>query len=443
MAKKTDNRELLADFLPDAEAIEHREPRASRRLVLYVLLAFVCLAVVWASLSEIDKLVIGRGRLVTPLPNLVVQPLESGVLKAINVRIGQVVDAGQVLATLDPTFTSADVDQISSRAASLSFQARRLQAELYDEALPEPSADNVQEQLQASLLEQRRATYAARIRQFNEKIEQLRASLQTNQRDQQALKQHVASLQDLEKIFETLETAKMGSRANLLQNRAERLEIERDYTVTVNREQEIKRQISATEAEREAFSKTWRQDAMRELASTLQQLDEINDQLAKAKRRSELVTLTAPEDAVVLDIGEKSVGSVVTEAESLFVLVPLNVPLEAEVEISPADVGEIRLDDEARIKIDAYPFQKHGTIVGKVTNVSADAFSRPSVTGAEAYFYLIRLSLEDTTLKHLPSPTRLFPGMTLSAEIKTGKRTVISYFLYPVIRVLDESLRER
>lgn len=104
---------------------------------------------------------------------------------------------------------------------------------------------------------------------------------------------------------------------------------------------------------------------------------------------------------------------------------------------------EIRIGDIARIKIDAYPFQKHGTVKGSVLNVSADTFSRQAATGGQSYYYLARVRLEDTHLEHLPSPTHLIPGMTLISEIITGERSVISYFLYPVIRVLDESFRER
>ena len=443
MAKPDPTRALLDEFLPDAQALERRAPPGTRRLTLYALLALVLAAILWASFTEIDKLVIGRGRLVTPLPNLVVQPLEPGILKTIEVGIGERVAQGQTLATLDATFAAADTEQLASRSATLGLQAERLQAELLEQDLPQRAAEGVQEQLQASLLAERRAAYAARMRQFEETIEGLRASLETNRRDQEALARHVQSLQDLETMHLELETKQMGSRANLLQVQAQRLEVERDHTMAVNRRQEIQREITATEAERESFTKSWRQEAMEQLAETLQQREEIDEQLAKARRRSDLVKLTAPADAIVLEIGERSVGSVVREAEPLFVLVPLQADLEAEVEVSPADVGEIQVGDTARIKIDAYPFQKHGTVRGQVINVSADAFSRPSASGQDAYYYLARISLEDTRLRHLPEPTRLLPGMTLSAEIKTGKRTVISYFLYPVIRVLDESLRER
>jgi hemolysin D len=132
----------------------------------------------------------------------------------------------------------------------------------------------------------------------------------------------------------------------------------------------------------------------------------------------------------------KSVGPVVRNAETRCVRVPLDAPLEAEVAVSPADVGEIRMKDAARVKIDAHPFHKQGTITGKVGEVSAETFNRQGVLGGQASHNL-------APLRYLPSPTRRLPGMTRTAEIVTGKRTVISYFLYPLIRVLDESLRER
>jgi len=120
---------------------------------------------------------------------------------------------------------------------------------------------------------------------------------------------------------------------------------------------------------------------MEKRSTTLQERDEIDDQLTKATLRSKLVTLTAPQDAIVLEIGKKSVGSVVEDAETLFVLVPLEAELEAEVEIGSSDVADVRIGDEARVKIDAYPFQKHGALKGRVINVSAYAFSRQNALG--------------------------------------------------------------
>lgn len=434
---------LLDEFLPDARAIEQRRPPRTRHLTLYALLALLVTAILWASLSEIDKMVIARGRLVTPLPNLVVQPLEPGILKSIDVRVGQVVKRGDVLATLDPTFATADSSQLTSRLGTLELEVQRLEIELGGGTAGTLTGDAAQRKLQEQLLEERRAAYTARLHQFEETIAGFNASLETNRRDQQALARQVKSFADLEAMYIALENKQMGSKASLLEVQNQRLQAERNFNLVVNRQEEIRRQIAASQAERETFMKSWRQEAMEKLSQARQQRDEVTELLAKARRRSELDVLSAPADAIVLELGKRSVGSVVQDAEPMVVLVPLDAPLEAEVEVSPADVGEIRVGDAARIKIDAYPFQKHGTIKGKVINVSADTFSRQGGVGGPSYYYLARLSLEDTSLQHLPAPTRLLPGMTLSGEIITGTRTVISYFVYPVIRVLDESLRER
>lgn len=436
-------RRLLAEFLPDAQAIEHDQPPRSARITLYALLALVISALLWASLAQIDKLVIGHGRLVTPLPNIVVQPLEQAILKTIQVRVGQTVRKGAVLATLDPTFAEADASQLGARSDSLGMRARRLEAELQGRARLDSDDTAGQQQVQTRLMAERQAAYAARMRQFDESIARLRAAQQTNRQDQQTLAERVQSLAELEAMQAELQNRQFGSRAKVLEVREKKLEVERDRATAVSRAEEIRREIAATEAERTTFARNWRQESLEKLSAAVQERDEVAEQLAKARRRTDLVSLTAPEDAIVLEIGKKSVGSVLREAEPLFVLVPLNAPLEAEIEVAPADVGMLRVGDAVRVKIDTYPFQKHGTIRGKVLHVSPDTFTRQGPVGTDSAYYLARVSLDDTRLDGVPAPTLLLPGMTLAGEIITGQRTVISFFLYPLIRVLDESLRER
>lgn len=121
---------LRRDFVPEARAIELQEPPASGRWTLYALLALIVTALAWASLSQIDRLVTGRGRLVAPTANVTVRPLEPGLLKSLNVRVGQVVRQGEVLATLDATFAGSDARQLDSRREKLAMQSQRLQREL-------------------------------------------------------------------------------------------------------------------------------------------------------------------------------------------------------------------------------------------------------------------------------------------------------------------------
>jgi HlyD family secretion protein len=211
----------------------------------------------------------------------------------------------------------------------------------------------------------------------------------------------------------------------------------------VNREQEILRELAAFEAEKTAFEKGWRQKTMEELLVVSRERDALNEQLQKADKHHKLITLTAPVDAVVLDILKLSPGSIVKEAETFFTLVPLNVALEAEVQIDSKDVGYLKLGHPVHIKLDAFPFQRHGTLDAKVRTLSEDAFRRdsPAKSGPDVY-YLSRLSLGDTTLKDMNEGSRLLPGMTLTAEIVVGKRSVLSYLAWPLMKGLNESARE-
>jgi len=179
---------------------------------------------------------------------------------------------------------------------------------------------------------------------------------------------------------------------------------------------------------------------------TLPKRNSAAEELKKAELRRQLIVLQAPADAVVLEIANRTVGSVVREAETLFVLVPRDVPLQAEVNVEGRDIGQVSLGQPVRIKFEAFPFQKYGTATGEVRVISQDTFSPdPKAEGARrvpAPYYRVLVDLSDTHLRLPPERTQLIPGMAVTAELKVGKRTVISYFLYPLLRGLDEGIRE-
>ncbi|MBN2809147.1 MAG: HlyD family efflux transporter periplasmic adaptor subunit, partial [Deltaproteobacteria bacterium] len=199
--------------------------------------------------------------------------------------------------------------------------------------------------------------------------------------------------------------------------------------------------IQQLESERNVFINNWRKDLSTEIARYSNELDTYKQRLAKAERYSELVDIAAPQDSVVLEVGKISIGSVAKTGEALARLVPLNEPLEVEARISPQDIGFIRHGDLCKVKIDAFPFQKHGDLKGHLKSIGEDTQQDPS-RPQEGPYYTARIELESLTLKKVPKDNRLIPGMSLSAEIVVGKRTVISYILYPMIKLFDESIRE-
>lgn len=429
------------EFLPDADEIERRPLPPMARLTLHVMLLLLIVFIIWATVSQIDQVITAKGRLVTPLPNIVVQPLETSIIQSIDVRIGQVVKKGTRLATLDPTFAQADEAQLRSRLKSLDTQTSRLGAELKGGGVATKGND-ADSKLQAQLAAERQANYQAQLRKMSEDIARLQAELETNRHDQQSLTARLGPLKEMEAMQSKLVAQQFSSRARLLEAQDKRLEVERDMQLAQNREQELRRQLASAQAERAAFEKGWRQKTMEELLSTSRDRDSVNEQLQKADKRHSMVVLVAPSDAVVLDIAKLSQGSVVKEAEPLFTLVPLGSELEAEVQIESADVGYVKVGDETRLKFDAYPFQEYGTLDAKVRTISEDAFRRDAnKQGADA-FYMSRVTLKETKFKGKRDGIRLLPGMTLTAEIVVGKRSVISYLMWPLRKAMDESLQE-
>jgi HlyD family secretion protein len=431
------------EYLPDADEIERSPvPRMAQLTLQVLILAFVAFAI-WASLSQLDKVVVAQGRLVNPLPNVVVQPLETSIVQSVDVRVGQVVKKGDQLAALDATFAHADESQLQTRLESLETQVQGLEKELSGVAPLPAAGGNADSRLQADLLTERRANYKAQQVRMLEMAAKLRASLTTNRQDQQQLASRLRSVREIEAMQEKMVAQKYGAPVQLLEAQQRSKEVERDLALARNKEQEIRREMAGADAEMTAFEKGWRQKAMEEMLTMSRERDAIKEQLQKADKRSRLVILTAPLDSVVLEIAKLSPGSIVKEAETFFTLVPLNVVMEAEVRIDSMDVGYIKLGDPVRIKLDAFPFQKHGMLDGTVRTISEDAFKReaPEKTGSDAY-YMSRIALKATTLKNLAESSRLLPGMTLSAEVVVGQRSVMSYLAWPLTKGLNEAVRE-
>jgi hemolysin D len=432
----------VTEFLPDADEIERRPLPRVARLTLYVVFAMLVSFIVWATISEVDRVVVAHGKLLTPLPNLVVQPLETSIVQKLHVRLGQIVKAGELLATLDPTFADADVAQLRTRLRSLDTQAKRLETELsggHDTAKGLVDADS---RLQAQLSTERQDNYQAQLAKTEQTVTRLKAALDTNQRDQQLLAARVKSLREIETMQGRLLQKQFVAPVHFLEAQEKRLAVERDLNLVHNHAEEMKSELAAAESERAAFGKSWRQKTMEELLSTIRERDALQEQLQKADVRKRLVSLTAPVDAVVLEIAKHSQGSIIREAEPLFTLVPLGEDLEAEVQIDALDVGYVKVGDTTRLKLDAFPFQRHGTLAATVRTISEDAFQQQNAAKSAASYYLSRIDLASTRMLAMPKHAKLMPGMSLTAEIVVGKRTVISYLLWPLTKALNESLRE-
>lgn len=436
---------VIAEFQSDAVELEERTPPNVARLTLYGVTALIAGAVLWASLSSIDEIVVAPGKLITTEPTIVVQPLETSIIRTIDVVAGEVVKKGQTLATLDATFSESDVEQRRAKFAALDAQVRRIEAELAGSDYPLVAGNSSDEKLQVELFGQRRAFYDAQLQNFDQQIAGQAAAITSGQKQATILVDRRETLAKIEKARETLYKSQTGSLLNLLASRDSRLGVDADLSQLNGKTAEAEHSLAKLRAERQAFIEDFRRATMEKLVELRGERDTVAEDLKKMELRRNMIALTAPADAVVLDLAQRSIGSVVREAEPIVTLVPINVPLEAEVSVNALDIARLSVDGAVRLKFDAYPFQKFGTASGKVRTISQDAYTPETkeTKGVSALpYFKARVALTDQRALESTEPIRLLPGMAVTAEMNVGRRSVISYFLYPLIRGLDASIRE-
>lgn len=433
-------------FQTDLEEIIEELPPRHMRATHYFAAALFVTVVVIASLMPVEMVVQGTGQLTSDAPPIVLQPIERAIIRELKVKPGDIVTKGQLLATLDPTFAQADMAALSLQDETLKAQLARIEAEISGTLYAPGATASPNQMLQESLFRQRQAQYASRVASYDEEISRSEAAVATIESNKSFLAKQLAIAVDVETMRSGLWKNKLASKIQYLEAQSLRLRAERDQQEAMDRLSELGHTAEAKRAERQAFMDDWRRQLMEDLVAKRTESARLGEALVKAQRMRDLVQLTAPEDGVVLEVAKRSVGSVLREAEPLVTLVPSSAPLIAEVMLSSPDVGYAQVGNEVKVKVDAFPYQRHGLVEGRLASVSEASFAAgntpdaPTVRGGA--FHRVRVELVKTQLDRMPDGARLTPGMTVQADVKVGSRTVMSYFLNPLTRGLDEALRE-
>ncbi|WP_287600795.1 HlyD family type I secretion periplasmic adaptor subunit [Thiothrix sp.] len=430
------------EFQPDAVEVDHRRLPFLARFTLYLMVATIMCAILWASFAEIDKIVSARGKLVTSARPLQIQPIKASVIKEILVKAGDSVRKGQVLAKLDTTFAQADFQQAKQKVDGMKERLTRLEVEAG------VKKGGINNEMQAKLYAERKAEHEARLASLQGKIEQLRAALLSNQKDQA----QASDQQDNAKTIDAMQAKlyKNGqkvSHLSYLTAHKDYLDKVQAYQQVVDKEQELRKALNTAEADLAAYQSGRDAAISQELSSSQKELADLLAQFDKAEHIYNWDTLKAPDDGIVLDVAKLSTKAVIKEAETLITLVPVGKDLEVEVEVTTTDIGKVQEQQIVRVKVDAWPFQQYGTLAGRVSTISGDAFLTQSANQADGgknvdVVYRLKVGLSDTHLRATPEHYRLIPGMTVTAEINVGKRKVIRYFLDPLLKALDESIKE-
>lgn len=450
---------VVMEFQPDAVELEHKKVPGGARWTLYVTLGLIVAVGWWSWWAKVDRQVVCEGELIPLEKPVLIQPIVTGRIVELHAEFNQIVRPGQVLATLDPTYSQADVDKYEKQKAGLVARIARLQAEI------DGSDFDISQHPNDRNWELEKITFDARAAKMSAELKRLEAERKKILTEQEANEKSIAARQEvmeiLDKQYETdRELAKNGTLAirefqnSVLRRKNGRYEL----TQEINKRGEFVENLNVNEKTKEAFIEDTRAETSGLLVAAQQELNTVVEELKKASHAVKSSELRVPEDYgdvefIVLQQSELAIGSVVEPGAAIYRLMPLDSEFEVKINIQGKDIARLRADrvtnpenenefgDKVAVKLSSFPYQKHGTLEGQLRAISEGTF--PLEQGmTKQMVYQGRIRLLTTKLNEVPEDFRLMPGMACTAEIKIGKRRVIEYFLYPLLRYLDSSIRE-
>jgi len=440
---------LLEFQSPTAAVIATPVPPISRYTALIVT-AMVFALLVIAATVKVSKVVTAEGKLVSSAPTIMLQPFDTSIVQSIDVHEGQIVHKGELLARLNPTFARANLTALRAQVVALSAQKARLEAEASG-GVYAPDHANPAQTLQAAIFQSRKAERTYTIENYNQKIAELRMIVTKSEEEAGFYKKRVNVAQDVENMRTQLQKMQVGSKLNSLIALNDRLSVSSSLSSAVSTAAAGESDLAAQRAERDAYEKKWAATVSENLAETTSKLVTAQQDLSKAELQSQLVVLRAPRDAIVLTVAHVSVGSVLQSGQKFISLVPIDAPLEIEADISGTESGYVHVGNPVTINFDTFDFLRYGSAKGTLQSISADSFSPETAPGEggsalpnrpHSLYYRANISLDELMLHNVPPGFRLVPGMPLNANIKVGRRTIMSYFITKIMPVAYDSMRE-
>jgi hemolysin D len=454
------------EFLPAALEVLETPPSPAGRFLAIAIGLFFTIAIAWAFLGKVDIQATAPGRLLPSGKIKVIQPLDPGIVRTILVQDGDHVRAGQLLVELDPTVAGADRDRASRDLAQTRLEVARLTAiKRMAETGGAPGPLVVPAGANPDDVAQARAALRAQVDQLQAKVAGLGQQISEKRAEGEEVTATIAKLNaslpmltEKQQLHKQLHDQGYGTSFSYLDAEQELSDAKRDLVVEAARGDQAKASAASLERQKAEAISEFNAGALADLAKALEKQNELTQDLVKAQQKSTETQLRSPIDGVVEELAVHTVGGVVTPAERLMVVVPDLQRLSVEAQLANRDVGFVHPGQDVSVKIETYSFTRYGLIKGKVIDVSRDAVAAadrqadesapgqapsPATAQPASPTYVARISLDRSSMMVDGQLRPLLPGMSVTAEIRTGRRTIIDYLLSPLARKGNEALHER
>jgi len=438
---------LQYEFLPAAEEIVETPAAPLGALVVWLVALLLIVALAWSYFGRIDIVAVANGRISTEGSTKIIQPAISGVVTNINVHEGQRVKKGETLLALDKTTAEKDV-----ATANQSLNTARVERDILrrlavggntDEIINNADLPDEAKAILRQFASSQTALSAARQQAANGTISNYQQQLQFNQQTKNQLETNAQNLKnrkaEIEKQLPNANPVDKLRLQNELTSIDQRI-TSADSAVLGQNQQLLQSQSALTQAQNQSQTQTAEINSAfnNQIIASEKRIIELENNLVKAKQILAQTTITAPVDGTVLSLTVKTIGGVVNAGQQLAQIVPEKVPLYVDAALDNQDIGFIKPGQRVVVKVATYPFQRYGYLEGIVENISPDAIQDDK----KGLIYKAKIKLNDDKSSK-QNQLKLLPGMSVSAEITTGQRRIIEFFLDPLMTKADESLKVR
>ena len=427
----------------DTESIYSRPPSKPVIITAASLLIFTLCMVLWSSFSFVDKTVSARGKFTNTAPNIEIQSTGSSIIEELNLERGQFINKGETVAILDGTVVNANLKITRDKIYAVKNKILRLELQkksILNKSLNKDSSGQL-DLINEEILNKHFDEFMIKMKTFSSDLLRLETEIVSMSADKELIRDQLDIKIKIEEGKKKLFEKNVGSLMDTLSSTDQRISVKRQLLSTTGSIEKLKSQKTSIVDQRSSYLTGELVGIAQELSSFNDQLLQLNEELIKNELERSNLFVKSPVDGVVLNLPTVTVGSLINKGDPIVTLVRSGLPLVLEIDVDPKDASDLYNGNPVSVKIDALPFQQFGDLAGTLIYISDDTVQE-SLQGESGAFYRGRVNVEDSEIMGLPEEFDLTPGMLATADLKVGKRRLITYFTNPILKSLSSAMRE-
>ena len=442
--QKNDQTDIVAVHnFEDTESIYSRPPSKPVIITAAGLLIFTLCIVLWSSFSFVDKTVSARGKFTNTAPNIEIQSTGSSIIEELNLERGQFINKGETVAILDGTVVNANLKITRDKIYAVKNKILRLELQkksILNKSLNKDSSGQL-DLINEEILNKHFDEFMIKMKTFSSDLLRLETEIVSMSADKELIRDQLDIKIKIEEGKKKLFEKNVGSLMDTLSSTDQRISVKRQLLSTTGSIEKLKSQKISIVDQRSSYLTGELVGIAQELSSFNDQLLQLNEELIKNELERSNLFVKSPVEGVVLNLPTVTIGSLINKGDPIVTLVRSGLPLVLEIDVDPKDASDLYNGNPVSVKIDALPFQQFGDLAGTLIYISDDTVEE-SLQGESGAYYRGRVNVEDSELMGLPEEFDLTPGMLATADLKVGKRRLITYFTNPILKSLSSAMRE-